>query len=113
MFYRWHVGTVAWVLHRLSGALIVFYLVLHIWVMSFLQKGPESFNRVMHLLENPLFKLLEIGLLGVVIYHSLNGIRLVILDLGYGMAHQKKMFWAVVVVGIAIFILGAVPLYPF
>ncbi len=113
MFYRWHVGTVAWILHRLSGVLIVVYLVLHIWVMSFLQKGPESFNRIMRLLESPLFKLLEIGLLGVVIYHALNGIRLVILDLGWGMAHQKKMFWAVVVVGIVIFVLGAIPLYPF
>ncbi len=113
MFYRWHVGTIAWILHRLSGVLIIFYLVLHIWVMSFLQKGPESFNQVMHLLESPLTKLLEIGLLGVVIYHSLNGIRLVILDLGWGMAHQKKMFWAVVGVGIVIFVLGAIPLLPF
>jgi len=113
MFYKWHVGTVAWILHRLSGVLIIFYLVLHIWVMSFLQKGPESFNRVMHFLESPLFKLLEIGLLGVVVYHALNGIRLTILDLGWGMAHQKKMFWAVVGVGIVLFVLGAIPLYPF
>jgi len=113
MFYRWHVGTWAWVLHRISGVVIALYLLLHIWVISFLQKGPESFNRVMHLLESPLVKLLEIGLLGVVIYHVLNGIRLVILDLGWGMEHQKKMFWAVVGVGIVIFVLGAIPLWPF
>jgi len=113
MFYRWHVGTWAWVLHRISGVVIALYLLLHICVISYLQKGPESFNRVMGLLGLPLFKLLEIGLLGVVIYHVLNGIRLVILDLGWGTAHQKKMFWAVVVVGIVIFVLGAIPLYPF
>ncbi len=40
MMYRWHAGYVAWLLNRITGILITFYLVMHIWVIHHLAHGP-------------------------------------------------------------------------
>ena len=100
--YRWHTGTWAWILHRLSGMALIFYLVLHTWVIHHIQKSPEEFNVIMEFLSSPLFKLGELGLFGVILYHTLNGIRIVLIDLGWTveLKAQKVTFWALVGIGI-------------
>lgn len=100
--YRWHTGTWAWILHRLSGVALISYLWLHIWVIHYLAKGPEEFNALMRFLTSPIFKLLELGLFGVILYHALNGIRIILIDLGWAaeLRGQKFTFWVLVVIGI-------------
>ena len=78
-YYKF-IGSWAWILHRLSGLALIFYLTLHIWVINTLTMGPEKFNSVTQFLSSPLFKLLEVGLWGVILYHAFNGIRVVIVD---------------------------------
>jgi succinate dehydrogenase / fumarate reductase cytochrome b subunit len=108
------VGMTAWVLQRVTGILLLFYLFLHVETIHQLSAGPAAFNRQMAVYSTPFFKLLEIGLLATVILHALNGIRLTVLDLGYGHRQQKKLFWSLVVVaGAALFIAGAVPIFVF
>jgi len=107
--YRYHTGTVAWVLHRLAGLALIFYLVLHIWVIHNLN-SPIGFNKVMLFLNTPVFKILEIGLWGVIIYHAFNGLRIIIVDFFAGSKVQKQMFWGVVAIGIIVFIAGLIPL---
>ena len=99
MGYRWHTGSLAWILHRLSGVALTFYIVLHIWVIHHIGQGPEAFNAVMAKVQTPFFKILEIGLLGTVLYHSFNGFRILLFDLGIGIKQQKQIFWGAVVVG--------------
>jgi succinate dehydrogenase / fumarate reductase cytochrome b subunit len=101
--YIWHTGTWAWVLNRLSGLGLVFYLVLHIVVIHFVRQGPASFDALMDFLSTPLWRFLEWGLFGIILYHSLNGIRIVMIDLGWivELRAQKAAFWTVVVVGLA------------
>ncbi len=106
--YRYHTGTVAWIFHRLSGLALILYLVLHIWVIHNLD-NPAGFNKVMAFLNEPIFKLLELGLWGVIIYHAINGLRIILVDFFGGSKNQKKLFWGVVVIGIIVFIAGAVP----
>lgn len=100
MSYKWHTGSVAWILHRLSGVALTLYLVLHIWVIHHVGKGPEEFNMIMAKVQTPFFKLLEIGLLGTVLYHSFNGFRILLFDLGVGIRQQKQIFWGSVVAGL-------------
>ena len=100
MSYRWHTGSVAWILHRLSGVALTLYLVIHIWVIHHIGQGPEAFNAIMGKVQTPFFKLLEIGLLGTVLYHSFNGFRILLFDLGVGIKQQKQIFWGTVVVGL-------------
>ena len=79
MRYRVKTGMAAWLLHRITGLGLVVYLVLHINVTSSLN-DPAYFNQVMGFLGSPLFRFLEVGLLGCVIYHAINGIRIVWVD---------------------------------
>ncbi len=107
--YKLSVGHVAWILHRLSGLALMFYLGLHIWVISHLNAGAESFNKVMAFLNTPLFKVLEIGLWGVILYHVLNGIRLLLIDFAGGARYHKKLFWVAFFLVLILTILGAIP----
>jgi succinate dehydrogenase / fumarate reductase cytochrome b subunit len=111
MHYRWHLGYVAWLLNRITGVAITAYLVMHIWVIHNLTKGPEGFDRVMAFVQQPLFKLAEIGLLGVILYHAMNGIRLLWIEWGGGARHHKKAFWWVMGIGFALFLFGAYPIF--
>jgi len=108
--YRWKLGMVAWVLHRLSGLVLIFYLCMHIFVIHNLAYGEDRFNEVMELLGSPMFKVLEIGLLGVILYHAFNGLRVIIVDFWGGTKIQKKLFWVMMAIAAALFIAGAVPM---
>ena len=111
--YAWHSGTIAWLLHRVTGGALIFYLTLHVWVTHHLGKSPEEFDQMMKLLMHPAFRIGEIGLLAAIVYHSLNGLRILLVDLGIGVRHQEKMFWWVIVVSFILVVLGALPLFPF
>ncbi len=80
--YRWHLGYMMWLLHRFSGLVLAAYLILHLWVLSHLTKGEAEFNRIMDAFNNPAFRLMEIGLLGIFLYHGLNGLRVFFMDYG-------------------------------
>lgn len=109
MRYKWQVGGISWVLHRITGIGITLYLFIHILTVSNLLKGSEAFNRAMEFVQQPIFVLGEIALLGAIIYHSLNGIRILIIDFGKGSLYQKKLFWAFMVAAIILFIIGTLP----
>ncbi len=108
--YRYHAGTVAWILHRLSGLALILYLAMHIWVIHHLNR-PLDFNNIMAFLNEPVFKILELGLWGVIVYHALNGLRIIMIDFftRKGAAVQKQMFWGAVVLGVVVFAAGAIP----
>ena len=110
MRYRWDTGFWAWLLMRISGGLIVIFLLMHLFVLSRLGVGKEAFEAFIKLADNPFNKLMELGLVGCLIYHGLNGIRVCIMDMGYGLYAQKKLFWIMMVIGIVLFIAAAVPI---
>jgi succinate dehydrogenase / fumarate reductase, cytochrome b subunit len=105
-------GMTAHVMQRATGVLLLTYLFLHVRTVHELSKGPAAFNASLATFRNPLFKLLEIALLGTVILHALNGIRITLLDLGVGHARQRRLFWAYTVgLGALIFLAGAIPMF--
>lgn len=106
MHYRWQTGMTAWVLHRITGLALVFYITLHIWVISSLQLGSKSFETAMAVVSAPLFRFLEVGLLFCVIYHSLNGIRLIAIDFFGATEKHVPLFYALMAVGAILWIWG-------
>jgi len=112
MRYRWDIGFVAWLLMRISGVLIVIFLLMHLFVLSRLGLGKEAFESFffVRLAEHPINKLLELGLIGCVLYHGLNGIRICAMDLGWGIHSQKRLYWAAVAVAAVIFVAAAIPI---
>jgi len=99
-------GSWAWILHRLSGLALIFYLSAHVWVISTISKGPEGFEEVMAVLASPLFKFLEVGLWGVILFHAFNGIRIVLVDFFNGSLYHKKLFFILIFIAFALWVTG-------
>ena len=97
-------GTAAWLLQRLSGVFITVYLITHIIVIGNSVRGEEGFDDLLSIFDQPLFLVLDAGLLGVVTFHAMNGLRLILFDFNLGLRYQKAMFWAAFVVAVGMFI---------
>ena len=106
--YRWHAGYMAWLLNRVTGLAVTLYLGAHIWVMHNLSQGREGFNRVMEFIQSPVTMVLEILLVGAVLYHGINGIRVILIEVAGGTQYQKGLFWGVLVVSGLLFMRAAV-----
>jgi len=108
MAYRWHAGYIAWLLNRITGLAVTLYLGVHIWVMHHLMKGQEGFNEVMNVIQSPLTLIFEVLLIGAVLYHGINGARIMIVEFFGGSKHQKGLFYGVLVVAGILFLWTAV-----
>lgn len=101
-FYRGDPGMWSWVLHRISGATIFFFLFVHVLDMALLRVSPEALNQVMETYKTPVIGLMEMGLVAAVLYHALNGIRIMLIDFWKdGPRYQRQMLWVVAGVFIA------------
>ncbi len=107
--YRGQVGQWAQLLHRLTGLGIVGFLLLHILDTALVGWGPDAYNNFVALYHNPVVRALEVVLVGVVVYHAANGLRVTIIDFwDWGSLHQKQLFWAMMVVFLVIMIPAAI-----
>lgn len=95
---RYSTGWWAWLLQRVTGVLLVAYLLLHIGVISSVQAGAHAFDRVLAFVQAPVFAYLDIVLIAIVLYHGANGVRVILLDMGVGNRHQAAMAWLAVLV---------------
>ena len=92
----------AFILHRITGLSLIFYLLLHIIVISTSLKGPDPFNNLLAVLTSPPFIIADLALLAAVLFHGLNGIRILFFDLGIGIRIQKYIFWFVILIAACI-----------
>jgi len=95
------VGMWAWVLFRISGLVLVAYLFVHIWVISHGRTSAESLNNLFDMFDKPFLVFLDLMLVSAVLYHALNGVRIVLMDLGIGIRQHKAVFWVCMVVAAA------------
>jgi succinate dehydrogenase / fumarate reductase cytochrome b subunit len=99
-------GTLAFVLHRLTGLCLAGYIFLHLIVVgSDFLVGKGIFNQLMGTFEIPLIKLLEICLISVISFHLINGLRIIIIDFFIGAKKQRTLFWVVLALCILFFII--------
>jgi succinate dehydrogenase / fumarate reductase cytochrome b subunit len=97
MIYKGKSGQWAFVLHRISGFLVFFFLLLHIVDVSLINVDAELYDEVHELYGNVLLRLFEVGLLLALLFHALNGIRIVLIDFFPGMVRRERRLYAVVV----------------
>jgi succinate dehydrogenase / fumarate reductase cytochrome b subunit len=59
--------------------------------------SPEAYNKAVDTYKNPVVGILEVGLVAAVVYHALNGIRIVLVDFwDKGPRYQRQMTYGVV-----------------
>jgi succinate dehydrogenase / fumarate reductase cytochrome b subunit len=97
-------GTAAWLLQRLSGIFLTIYLISHIIVIGNSVRGEDSFDDLLSTFDKAPFLVLDAGLLGIVAFHAVNGLRLILFDFSIGLRYQKALFWAAFVVAVGMFI---------
>jgi succinate dehydrogenase / fumarate reductase cytochrome b subunit len=78
--YKGHVGQYSWLLHRVTGVAIILFLFAHVVDTAVVGWGPEAYNRVASVYHNPFIRLLELGLVAAVLYHSFNGVKIMLID---------------------------------
>jgi succinate dehydrogenase / fumarate reductase cytochrome b subunit len=95
----------SWVLHRITGATIFFFLFVHVVDTALVRVSPEAYNEVVATYKTPIVGLMEIGLVAAVLYHALNGIRVILIDFWqHGARYQRVMLWVVAGVWLAVMI---------
>jgi succinate dehydrogenase / fumarate reductase cytochrome b subunit len=96
----WGTGIWAWFFQRITGLLLVAYLAAHLWTLHFTyMKTPfDTFFR--YLISNNFVPIL----LGLILYHALNGIRVTLIDLGLSLQAQRWLFWALMLTGVVIYL---------
>ncbi|MET4051028.1 succinate dehydrogenase / fumarate reductase cytochrome b subunit [Frigoribacterium sp. PvP054] len=102
--YRGREGMWSWVLHRITGVSIYFFLLVHILDTALVRISPEAYNAVIGTYKNPIMGLGETGLVAAILFHALNGLRIILIDFwGPGTKYQRVMFWVVIGLAVVLF----------
>jgi len=106
--YRGREGMWSWVAHRVTGVLIFFFLFAHVLDTALVRVSPDRDNRVIDTYKTPFVNLMEVGLVGAVLFHALNGLRVMAIDFWEkGPRYQRQMTWAVLIVVVLVMAPGA------
>jgi len=106
-----------YLLHRITGLGMVLFLLIHLVMTTvFRIQGQSVWEATMALLHNPWFKVGEYLVVIAFIYHGLNGLRLVIQELGFALGRptppiypykdslRKKRPWTIGLMAVVIII---------
>ncbi|GAA2505355.1 succinate dehydrogenase, cytochrome b556 subunit [Streptomyces sp. NPDC059506] len=101
--YRGREGMWSWVAHRVTGVLIFFFLFVHVLDTALVRVSPEAYDDVVATYKNPVVNLLEYGLVAAILFHALNGLRVVAVDFwDKGAKYQRQMLWTVMAVWVVL-----------
>jgi succinate dehydrogenase cytochrome b subunit len=91
--YQGREGYWAWVLHRVSGLGVLLFLLMHIVDTSFMLLGREVYDHAIELYRQPLFRVGEVFIFAGVLYHALNGLRIIVIDFWDGAFRIQRQLW--------------------
>ena len=103
-------GMYAWIIQRFSGLFLVIFVLTHITAIAQANFGITSGAqaKIFDALRNPFYAggfgtvVFDLLALGVIAFHGLNGIRIVLLDLGFGIRKHRLGFWVAMIIAIAV-----------
>jgi len=75
--------------HRLSGLGLIAYMVLHIVETANRIRGEQAWQGLMALFASPPFKVIEFLLFAMAVFHAMNGVRLILIELGFFLGKPK------------------------
>lgn len=76
--------------HRLSGLGLIAYMLLHIIETANRMRGPQAWQGLMGLFASPPFKVIEYLLFAAAVFHAMNGVRLLLTELGFFLGRPKE-----------------------
>ena len=90
--YRGGEGMWTWVVHRVTGVAVFFFLFVHVLDTALVRVSPVSYDLTIATYKTPIINLLEVGLVAAVLWHALNGLRIILVDFwSKGARLQRQM----------------------
>ena len=94
--YRGKSGQWAFISHRVTGFLVFMFLLLHIVDVSLVQ-DKHLYNEVHAVYGNVVLRVFEVSLLFALVFHALNGLRIILIDFFPEAIRSDKALFGVVV----------------
>jgi len=91
--YRGTEGMVAWAFHRISGVAIWAFVVLHVIDIYLVGGDPKAYNTLLQIYASPIGRVVETLLGAALLYHALNGLRIIIMDFWPAFTRYHKILW--------------------
>jgi succinate dehydrogenase / fumarate reductase cytochrome b subunit len=104
--YRGGAGMVAWAFHRISGLAIWVFIVLHVFDIWLSGANAALYDELLGIYASPIGRVGEMLLGAALLYHALNGLRIVIMDFWPAMTRFHRQMWYV---SWAIFVVVGLP----
>lgn len=96
--YQGDPGQYAWGMHRATGIGILFFLLVHIVDIALVGLGRDVYDESVAFYARIELIPMEILLVGAVVYHTLNGLRVIAIDFSpFGYRRERQLFWSVLV----------------
>ena len=87
---RYGIERVAYWLMRLSGLGLLAYFVAHIYETSSILRGETGWNELMEMTATPEFHIVLILVIGMCVFHTVNGIRVMLGHGGVGVGRPAR-----------------------
>ncbi len=95
------VQTWGWFLQRITAIFLMVGLLVHFWVVHFVIERPLDFEKVFNrITSSVLWSVFDLLLLAAALFHALNGIWGIFKDYNPSEKWNKRVYWALWVVGI-------------
>lgn len=89
----------SWVLHRITGVAIFFFLLVHVLDTALIRVSPEAYNAVLGTYQNEIMGVGEVVLVAGIVFHAMNGLRIILVDFwSKGARYHRQLFWGVIAV---------------
>jgi succinate dehydrogenase / fumarate reductase, cytochrome b subunit len=87
---RYGLERYAYSLHRITGLGILAYFLMHIFVTGSRLGGEQKWESTMAFFQQPIFKIGEFLVFLAFAFHAANGVRLILVELGYGLGKPAR-----------------------
>jgi succinate dehydrogenase / fumarate reductase, cytochrome b subunit len=91
--YRGGEGMLAWAFHRVSGVAVFAFILLHVLDIWLVGAAPNLYNDVLALYGSPLGRVGETLVGAALLYHALNGLRIIVMDFWPATTVWHKQLW--------------------
>jgi succinate dehydrogenase / fumarate reductase, cytochrome b subunit len=88
--YKGSPGQWSWLAHRITGLAVTLFLFAHVVDTAVVGWGPDAYNRVTDVYHNWAVRVLELGLVAAVLYHAINGLKIMVFDFWPSTARYMK-----------------------
>jgi succinate dehydrogenase cytochrome b subunit len=91
--YRGGIGMLAFAFHRISGVAIWAFVVLHVIDIYLVGGDPKAYDQILTFYASPIGRVMEALLGAALLYHALNGLRIIVMDFWPSLTRYQRQMW--------------------